>query len=99
MAAVMRGEAEAPEQMPQNLAVAFHRLLARTPSRLFVVQAEDLTGMLDQVNIPGTVVEHPNWRRKLAVDLAALADLPIFQAITGALREERPKGPARMAKP
>ena len=60
--------------LPESLAVAFHRLLARTPSRLFVVQAEDLTGALDQVNIPGTVAEHPNWRRKLAVDLEALPD-------------------------
>ena len=91
MYAVMRGAAEAPKDLPQHLAVAFHRLLARTPSRLFAVQAEDLTGAVDQVNIPGTVAEHPNWRRKLPVDLERLADLPLFGAITAALREERPK--------
>ena len=77
--------------MPESLAVAFHRLIARTPSRLFVVQAEDLTGAVDQVNIPGTTAEHPNWRRKLSVDLEALPDTPLFRAITAALREERPK--------
>ena len=65
---------EAPRELPESLAVALHRLLARTPSRLFVVPAEDLTGALDQVNIPGTVDEHPNWRRKLAVDLRTLPD-------------------------
>jgi 4-alpha-glucanotransferase len=91
MAAVMRGEAEAPRDLPQSLAVAFHRLLAKTPSRLFVAQAEDLTGAIDQVNIPGTVGEHPNWRRKLSVDLEALASEPLFSAISAALREERPK--------
>ena len=91
MQAVMRNEADAPETLPRNLVVAFHRLLARTPSRLFVVQAEDLTGALDQVNIPGTVAEHPNWKRKLGVDLEALSAEALFQAITAAMREERPK--------
>lgn len=91
LGAVMRGEAEPPKALPKNLAVAFHRLLARTPSRLFVVQAEDLTGTLDQVNIPGTVGEHPNWRRKLSIDLEKLPNEPLFKAITAALRDERPK--------
>ena len=31
---------------------------------------------LEQVNIPGTTTEHPNWRRKLAVDLEELPDSP-----------------------
>src|SRR6185369_9870520 len=57
---VLRGEAEPSPELPQDLAVAFHRLLPRTPSRLFVVQAEDLTGAIEQVNIPGTMEEHPN---------------------------------------
>jgi 4-alpha-glucanotransferase len=91
MDAVMRNEADAPENLPESLAIAFHRLLARTPSRLFVVQAEDLTGAVDQVNVPGTVAEHPNWKRKLAVDVEALPAEPLFQAITSALRGERPK--------
>jgi hypothetical protein len=26
---------------------------------------EDLLGVLDQPNVPGTVHEHPNWRRRL----------------------------------
>jgi len=91
MSPILHGEAEAPKCLPAALAVAFHRLLARTPSRLFVVQAEDLTGAVDQVNVPGTVDEHPNWRRKLSVDLEALPDTPLFSAITAALREERPK--------
>ena len=56
-----------------------------------MVQAEELTGALDQVNIPGTTSEHANWRRKLSVDLEDLPKTPLFQAITSALREERPK--------
>ena len=47
--------------------------LARTPSRLLVVAMEDLLGVLDQPNVPGTVHEHPNWRRRLPVALEELA--------------------------
>ncbi len=91
MEPVMRAEAEAPKEMPDSIAVALHVLVARTRSRLFVVQAEDLTGEMEQVNIPGTDAEHPNWRRKLPVDLEELPELPRFRAITEALRRERPK--------
>jgi 4-alpha-glucanotransferase len=90
MAPVLNG-ADAPEELPQSLAVAFHRLIARTPSRLVVVQAEELTGATDQVNIPGTTHEHPNWRRRLAIDLEMLPNNPLCGAITKAMREERPK--------
>jgi 4-alpha-glucanotransferase len=55
--------------------------LARAKSRLLAVSLEDLLGVIDQPNIPGTVNEHPNWRRRLpvaldkivsAIDVAAL---------------------------
>jgi 4-alpha-glucanotransferase len=26
---------------------------------------DDVLGVLDQVNIPGTIDQHPNWRRKM----------------------------------
>lgn len=46
--------------------------LAQAPSRLLLVQLEDLTEQLDQVNLPGTVQEYPNWRRRLPYSLEAL---------------------------
>ena len=91
LAPIMRAEAEAPAALPESMAVALHRLVARTPSRLFAVPAEDLTGAVEQVNIPGTTGEHPNWRRKLGPDLEDLPQTPLFRAISTALREERPK--------
>ncbi len=51
--------------------------LARTKSRLLTISLEDILGLLDQPNIPGTVDEHPNWRRRLPVavgDIAAAID-------------------------
>ena len=47
--------------------------LARTRSRLLAVSLEDLLGVSDQPNIPGTVDEHPNWRRKLPVAIEEIA--------------------------
>ena len=49
--------------------------LACTKSRLLTISLEDLLGLLDQPNIPGTVDEHPNWRRRLprAIDKIAAA--------------------------
>jgi 4-alpha-glucanotransferase len=91
MDALMRAETEEPAAMPAAFAVALHRLMARTSSRMLCVPAEDLTGAVEQVNVPGTVDEHPNWRRKLAIDLEDLPRQPLFRAIVAALAEERPK--------
>jgi 4-alpha-glucanotransferase len=43
--------------------------LANTPTRLVSISIEDVLDLKDQINIPGTVNEHPNWRRRLPVDL------------------------------
>lgn len=40
-------------------------LLAKTPSRLALLPLEDALGLRTQVNLPGTVGVHPNWRRRL----------------------------------
>jgi 4-alpha-glucanotransferase len=45
------------------------RFLARTRSRLLTISLEDLLGVIDQPNIPGTIDEHPNWRQRLPVPL------------------------------
>jgi 4-alpha-glucanotransferase len=47
--------------------------LAATPTRLVSISIEDVLGLEDQVNIPGTVTEHPNWRRRWPVLLEELS--------------------------
>ncbi|MEH2500185.1 4-alpha-glucanotransferase [Bradyrhizobium sp. AZCC 1678] len=59
--------------------------LARTKSRLLAVSLEDLLGVVDQPNIPGTVNEHPNWRRRLPVpleDMTSTVDVTALKAAT-----------------
>ena len=48
--------------------------LAATPTRLVSVAIEDVLEIEDQVNVPGTVDEHPNWRRRWPLTLEELAD-------------------------
>jgi len=67
-AQVSTNPASAPT-MTAELARAVHAYLARTPCKLFMVQLEDVLGMLDQVNLPGTSGRYPNWRRKVSLDL------------------------------
>ena len=76
---------------PDAVVVAAHRHLARAPSRLFAVRIEDLVGERQPVNLPGTVDEYPNWRRKLPVELEALVDQPLWREVAAALRAERPQ--------
>jgi 4-alpha-glucanotransferase len=39
--------------------------VARSASPLALVAIEDLMGAKEQPNIPGTIDQHPNWRRRL----------------------------------
>ncbi len=60
--------------------------LAQTPSRLLGVAIEDLFGVVDQPNVPGTTNEHPNWRRKLPWPLEAWDAHIDVNGLTEALR-------------
>jgi 4-alpha-glucanotransferase len=46
--------------------------LAATPTRLVSISIEDVLELADQVNVPGTVDQHPNWRRRWPVSLEDL---------------------------
>jgi len=75
------------------LAVAAHRFLAKTPSRLALVQLEDLAQEEDQVNLPGTPgVAYPSFARKLGNELDAVFADPVANEILAAMRAERPRG-------
>ena len=44
--------------------------VGQTPCALAVVPIEDVFDIAEQPNIPGTIDEHPNWRRRLPPDKA-----------------------------
>lgn len=74
---------------PAALADAAHRYLAGGRSRLLLVQLEDLLGEIEQVNLPGTIDEHPNWRRKLRLTLEAILVDPAIRRLVQAIEKAR----------
>ncbi|MGH8284063.1 MAG: malto-oligosyltrehalose synthase [Gammaproteobacteria bacterium] len=70
-------------------AAAAYRWLARTPSRLLMIQPEDALEITDPVNVPGTTDEEPNWRRRRVPPwFEWLAD-PRFIEVVRAVQAER----------
>ena len=45
-----------------------------------------------KINLPGTVFEHPNWRRKLSCELQELTADAAVRALAKTLRRLRPDG-------
>jgi (1->4)-alpha-D-glucan 1-alpha-D-glucosylmutase len=83
-------EALAQGPLAAALIEAIHGWLAACPSRLMMVQPEDWLGVVEQNNLPGTVEEHPNWRRRLPLTVDELrADLAGAR-LAATLARERP---------
>src|SRR5438105_6323095 len=66
-----------------------HAYIARTPCKIALVQPEDMLEVLEQANLPGTVDQHPNWRRKLPLALEAWPSDPPVAATTQVMAERR----------
>ncbi len=73
----------APQAAPTG---ALHAAVARCNAMLAVVQLDDISGETLPVNIPGTHLEYPNWRRKLSLDIEDLAADPRFAQLAESMR-------------
>jgi 4-alpha-glucanotransferase len=71
--AMVRQGLLAPSADPDAKAftTAAHGFLASSASALALAQLEDVLGLGEQANLPGTITEHPNWRRKYPVAIDA----------------------------
>ena len=76
-----------------DLATAIHRFIARTPSIMALAQVDDLAGEEVGVNLPGTDMERPNWRRRVSQPVEQLFGGEVASRILDALRVERPAAP------
>ncbi|SAL17055.1 4-alpha-glucanotransferase [Caballeronia arvi] len=63
-AGIAPDDVEAPDidNAPVDEALAF---VAATPAPLVTYPLEDLLALAEQPNLPGSIDEHPNWRRRL----------------------------------
>ena len=65
---------------PEPVVAAALRHIGRSASQMAIAPLEDILAEREQPNLPGTVSEHPNWRRRLAAPLADLLDEPATAA-------------------
>ena len=79
--------------LPSNaLSVAVHRYTARSNCALMMVQIEDVFGLVEQANVPGTVCEQPNWRRRLDLPVEEWSEYGPLRELAAAICEERAVG-------
>ncbi len=84
------GEAPPPDAT-QPVVNAALRFIARTRSPLCMLPIEDLLGQEEQPNLPGTVDEHPNWRRRMPDKAEVLLRGEDAAARITAVAAERPR--------
>ncbi|MDX9873745.1 MAG: 4-alpha-glucanotransferase [Spongiibacteraceae bacterium] len=65
----------APE-MTAPVVDAAIEFVGRTAAPLTIVPLEDIAGLEEQPNLPGTTDQHPNWRRRLPAPTAELLQQP-----------------------
>ena len=85
----LRADPATVNEMSDELMIAVHAYLARSASQLMIVQPEDVFGQCEQINLPGTIDECPNWRRKLVLNLDAWRSDMRIQALARTLGETR----------
>lgn len=85
-AKVASGNPPAPEnsEAAVNSAVRF---VAKAAAPLALIPLEDMLGLTEQPNLPGTIDEHPNWRRRYGPPASDLLDTPQARRRLKALRE------------
>jgi 4-alpha-glucanotransferase len=78
-----------------ELGDAIQRYLARSRARLMLVQVEDVSGEIEQANLPGTTDTHPNWRRRLGRSIEEIVEGAVLHRLARLIEKERP--PAAIA--
>lgn len=81
-----------PAKINQALPEAVQKFLAKAPSQIQLIPLEDALGMTEQVNIPGTIDEHPNWLQRLPLNNNEIWQQPHMKNLLRAMQQERPGG-------
>ena len=68
-----KAQTQDPAQELGDMSDAIHRRLAKAPSALVAAQLDDILTVAEAQNLPGTVYEHPNWRRRYPLTISQIA--------------------------
>jgi 4-alpha-glucanotransferase len=82
---------QTPAEMNTELSMAVQKYMAKAPSHIQLIPLEDGLEIIEQVNIPGTIDEHPNWRQKLPVTMNEFWEENSVISIAQAMKQARPK--------
>jgi 4-alpha-glucanotransferase len=89
-AMVQSGTASADAPEPQSPAPVVDAAIAhvgRAACELAILPIEDLLGLEEQPNLPGTLDEHPNWRRRLEAPVETVLEGQAISARLASLRQ------------
>jgi 4-alpha-glucanotransferase len=66
-----------------------HVYLGRSEAALVTVQLEDMIGMLEPVNLPGTSTEYSNWTRRMTASASEIFARDDVRALAAAMHAAR----------
>ena len=75
--------------LPPKMVEKVYTYLAQAPCQVFLVQLEDVLRQIEQMNMPGTTDEYPNWRVKLPKTIEELDSDTDMEKIAGVLKSAR----------
>lgn len=88
-AGLVSGERPAPDVAVEGLVDATCAFIARSPSPLVLLPVEDVLGLDEAPNLPGTTSGHPNWQRRLPMPAATALESDMASARLALVQGER----------
>jgi 4-alpha-glucanotransferase len=79
-----------PAATPEVVIDSVVEHLSRTACSLVLLPLEDAMGLTEQPNLPGTIDQHPNWRRQLPMSVDEIFRMPAVTRRLRMLRRRRP---------
>lgn len=80
------GSAETGVPPEKVFGLAVHTSLADAPPALVSVQLDDIFGNIEAQNLPGTIDQHPNWRRSYGTTAVQLRAHPGLASVANLMR-------------
>tara|TARA_R110000744_G_scaffold31928_3_gene74920 strand:- start:1663 stop:2220 length:558 start_codon:yes stop_codon:yes gene_type:complete len=82
---------QAPATMNRELTLGVQKYMAKAPSHIQLIPLEDVLEVVEQVNIPGTIDEHPNWLQRLPVTIEEFDQIDSVTELATAMKIARPR--------
>jgi glycogen operon protein len=83
------------DRAARAVSIATHEFLAATPAKIAIVQLDDLAEEQVPVNVPGTTLERPNWRRRMTKSVKDILEGDHAKKLLGAISAGRTAEPAK----